>query len=82
MGVNLSVSICVCLTACLLSLLLLQGWPGLVLLVKVGMALATAWCNGRDQGQARVGIFGFSLLPEWRQNIPAGILQAIFLEGG
>ncbi len=23
------------------------------------MALATAWCNGRDQGQARVGIFGF-----------------------
>ncbi len=60
----------------------MTGWPGLVLLVKVGMALATAWCNGRDQGQARVGIFGFSALPKLRQNFPAGILRAIFSEGG
>ena len=46
------------------------------------MALATAWCNVRIQGQARVGIFGFSSLPELRQNFPAGILRAIFSEGG
>ena len=47
------------------------------------MALATAWCNVSDQGQAKVKVhcFFFCFSGE-RQNFLTGILRAIFLEGG
>jgi hypothetical protein len=51
------------------------------LLSKVGMALATAGCNVRDQGQARVGIIGFSLLPSQLQKVFWNIVGNIFRRG-
>jgi hypothetical protein len=48
------------------------------------MALATAWCNVSDQGQAKVKVycFFFFCYSGERQNFLTGILRAIFLEGG